>query len=65
MKAFTRNERILLAAAPVCAPLSLLVGQLHGLGTPDTLDAVRGVVMGIGIGMALTALIKHRLGRGC
>ena len=65
MKPFSVKERVLLSLAPVCAPLSFLVGQHHELGSADTLDTVRGLIMGFGIGLALAVLIKRKISGGC
>jgi len=56
---------VLLSLAPLSAPLSLLVGQHHELGSADTLDTVRGLIMGFGIGLALAVLIKRKISGGC
>jgi hypothetical protein len=64
MKRFSRKERVLLAIAPITAPVGLMISRIDTLGTPDLRDAVSGVVMGVGIGMSLAVLIKHKLSGG-
>ncbi len=54
---------MLLAIAPICAPAALLVGQFHAIASADMRDVIEGAVMGLGVGLSLTVLIKHRIKR--
>jgi hypothetical protein len=50
----------MLAMAPIFGLTSLLLRQAHDLADLNTLDALRGVVMGFGIGLSSAVLIKRR-----
>lgn len=65
MRRFSRRDRVLLAIAPISAPVGLLISRIDTLGTVDVRDAVSGLVMGVGIGLSLAVLIKHKLNGGC
>jgi len=52
------RQRISIMAAPLIGGLGLLLGHVHAFGVGDRADTMQGVVVGIGIGIALTALYQ-------
>ena len=58
------RQSLAITAAPLAGALSVTLGQAHVFGVGDRADALQGVVAGIGIGIALTALLfRKRLAR--
>jgi hypothetical protein len=55
----SRRQRIAITAAPLCSAVGLALRQTHLLGSGDGADAILGAVIGIGIGISLTALIRR------
>ncbi len=51
---------ISIAAAPLFGGLALVLGRVHAFGGGDRADALQGAVVGLGIGIALTALVASR-----
>jgi hypothetical protein len=60
----SRRQRISIAAAPLFAAVALLLGHAHAFGAGDRADTMQGIVVGIGIGIALTALVRRGRGAG-
>ena len=63
MKRLSRRQQVTLAAAPVFSAVALLLGARHSFGTGDRADSLLGVIVGVGVGISLTALMKFR--RAC
>jgi len=63
MHRLSRRQQVSLAAAPIFSTAALLLGYRHSFGTGDRADALLGVIVGVGVGISLTALMRFR--RGC
>jgi hypothetical protein len=64
MRRLSRRQQVSLAAAPLFSAAALLMGYRHSFGTDDRADALLGVIVGVGVGISLTALMTFRRGRG-
>jgi hypothetical protein len=54
------RRRLSILAAPLFGGVSLVLAQAHAFGTGDRADAMLGAVVGVGIGISLTAMVRGK-----
>ncbi len=63
MRRLSPRQKVSLAVAPVFSAVALLLGCRHSFGTEDRADGLLGVVVGVGLGISLAALVRFRRDR--